>query len=141
MFLPTSADATIVPKGIDKGSGLVWTKKYLNCESEPVAAVGDNDQDLDMLRGADLAFAPANCSQSVRALAASRGCKLTRQSFQKGLLEAVMQVIHAGDQQCDKCDVQLLQAEGCGALFQSLMEIAERPTFLRFSSISNRPRP
>ena len=28
-FLTTDADTTIVPKGIDKGSGLLWAKKYL----------------------------------------------------------------------------------------------------------------
>jgi hydroxymethylpyrimidine pyrophosphatase-like HAD family hydrolase len=140
MFPPTYADTTIVPKGIGKGSGLLWAKKYLKLEGEPVAAVGDNDQDLDMLRAADLAFAPANCSKSVRVLAAAGGCKLTRQPYQRGLLEAVMQVIHADGRLCEKCHVQLVQADGCGALFQALMEIAERPKFLRFSSIPNRQR-
>jgi hydroxymethylpyrimidine pyrophosphatase-like HAD family hydrolase len=136
-FLPTDADTTIVPKDIGKGSGLLWAKKYLRFEGEPVAAIGDNDQDLDMFRAADLAFAPANSSESVRELAATGKCKLMRQPFQRGLLEAVMQVIHADGQLCDKCDVQLAQAHGCGALFQALMESAERPKLLKFSSILN----
>lgn len=140
MFLPTYADTTIVPKGIGKGSGLLWVKKYLRLGSEPVVAVGDNDQDLDMLRVADLAFAPANSSKSLREFAAAGKCKLTRQPFQRGLLEAVMQVIHADGQPCEKCDVQLVQADGCGALFQALMEVAERPKFVKFSSILSRRR-
>jgi hydroxymethylpyrimidine pyrophosphatase-like HAD family hydrolase len=137
MFLPTYADTTILPKGIGKRHGLLWTKEYLRSEGEPIAAVGDNDQDLEMLRAADLAFAPANCSKSVRQLAAEGGCELTRQPFQKGLLEAVMKVIHADGRLCEKCDVHLVEADGCGAMFQALMGIAELPKFLKFSSILN----
>jgi hydroxymethylpyrimidine pyrophosphatase-like HAD family hydrolase len=136
-FLPTYADTTIVPKGIDKGSGLLWAKKYLRLKSEPVAAIGDNDQDLNMFRAADLAFAPANSSKSVREFAATGKCKLMRQPYQRGLLDAVMQVIHGNGQLCDQCDVRLVQAHGCGALFQRLMEVAESSKVRKFSSILN----
>ena len=136
-FLPTEADTTIVPKGINKGSGLLWAKKYMGSEGDPVAAVGDNDQDLDMFRAADLAFAPANSSKSVREFAASGKCKLMRRPRQRGLLEAVRQLIHPDGQLCGKCNVQLAQARGCGALFQRLMEVAERSTLRKFSAILN----
>jgi hydroxymethylpyrimidine pyrophosphatase-like HAD family hydrolase len=136
-FLPTDADTTILPKGISKGSGLLWAKKYLRLEGEPVAAIGDNDQDLDMFRVADLAFAPANSSKSVREFAAKGKCKLTRQPCQRGMLEAVKRLIHADGQLCDKCNVQLVQAHGCGALFQRLMEVAESSKVRKFSSILN----
>jgi hypothetical protein len=49
----------------------------------------------------------------------------------------VTQVIHADGQLCDKCDVQLTHADACGALFEKLMEVAERPKFRKFSSILN----
>ena len=137
MFLPTCADTTIVPKGIGKGSGLLWVKKYLRSEGEAVAAIGDNDQDLDMFRYADLAFAPASSSKSVREFASAGKCKLTRHAFQKGLLEAVTQVIHPDRRLCVKCDVQLIQADGCGALFQRLMEVAELSKFQKLLSILN----
>jgi hydroxymethylpyrimidine pyrophosphatase-like HAD family hydrolase len=137
IFLPTYADTTILPKNIGKGSGLLWVKKYLRLEGEPVVAIGDNDQDLEMFRAADLAFAPANCSKAVREFAAASKCRLMRQPNQRGLLEAVMQVLHADGQLCEKCDVQLMQADGCGALFQRLMEVAERPKIRKFSSILN----
>jgi hydroxymethylpyrimidine pyrophosphatase-like HAD family hydrolase len=136
-FLPTHADTTIIPKYIGKGSGLLWAKKYVGLEAEPVAAIGDNDQDLDMFRAADLAFAPANSSQSVREFAEGGKCKLMRQPFQRGLLAAVTQLLHSDGQLCDKCDVQLLQAHGSGALFQRLMEVAERSNFRKSSSILN----
>jgi hydroxymethylpyrimidine pyrophosphatase-like HAD family hydrolase len=136
-FLLTDVDTTILPKGIGKGSGLLWAKKYLRFEGEPVAAIGDNDQDLNMFRAADLAFAPANSSKSVREFAATGKCKLMRQPYQRGLLEAVTQVIHPDGQVCDQCDVQLVQAHGCGALFQRLMEVAESSKVRKFSSILN----
>jgi len=136
-FLLTYADTTILPKKIGKGSGLLWVKKYLRLDDEPVVAIGDNDQDLDMFRAADLAFAPANCSKAVREFAAGSKCRLMRQPNQRGLLEAVMQVLHADGQLCEKCDVQLMQADGCGALFQRLMEVAESPKFRKFSSVLN----
>ncbi|MGC2465206.1 MAG: HAD hydrolase family protein [Candidatus Acidiferrum sp.] len=139
-FLPTCADTTIVPKGIGKGSGLLWVKNYLRFEGGPIAAIGDNDQDLDMFRTADLAFAPANSSKSVREFAAAGKCKLTKHRFQKGLLEAAMQVIHADGRRCEKCDVQLTEADGCGAVFQRLMEIAESSRLRKLSSILNRER-
>jgi hydroxymethylpyrimidine pyrophosphatase-like HAD family hydrolase len=135
--LPTYADTTILPKSVSKGSALLWAKKYLSFEREPVAAIGDNDQDLDMFRAADRAFAPSNSSKAVRDFAAMGKCKLMRQPYQRGLLEAVTQVIHADGQLCDKCDVQLKQADGCGALFQRLMEVAESSKLRRFFSIFN----
>jgi hydroxymethylpyrimidine pyrophosphatase-like HAD family hydrolase len=136
-FLPTEVDTTIVPKVINKGSGLLWAKKYLRSESESVAAVGDNDQDLDMFRAADLAFAPANSSKSVHEFALAGKCKLMPRPYQRGLLEAVRQLIHPDSQLCENCKVRLAQAHGCGALFQRLMEVADRSTFRNFSSILN----
>jgi hydroxymethylpyrimidine pyrophosphatase-like HAD family hydrolase len=136
-FLPTHADTTILPNGINKGSGLSWTKKHLRFERESVAAIGDNDQDLDMFRAADRAFAPSNSSKSVREFAAMGKCKLMHQPYQRGLLEAVTHVIHADGQLCDKCDIRLKQAGGCGALFQRLLRVAENSKLRRFFSILN----
>jgi len=136
-FLPTDVDTTIVPMGINKGSGLVWAKKYLRFEDEPVVAIGDNDQDLDMFLAADRAFAPANSSKSVREFAAAGKCKLMRQPCQRGLLEAVTQLLHSDGRLCGKCDVHLQQARGCGALFQRLMEVADQSKVRKLSSILN----
>jgi hydroxymethylpyrimidine pyrophosphatase-like HAD family hydrolase len=136
-LLTTDADTTILPGGISKGSGLLWARKYLGLEGEPVAAIGDNDQDLDMFRAAELAFAPANASKSVREFAAMGKCKLTRRPHQRGLLEAVRQVVHPDGQLCDKCRIHLKQADGCGALFQTLMQVAESSKVRRFFSLMN----
>ena len=90
-----------------------------------------------MFRAADRAFAPSNSSKSVREFAAMGKCKLMHQPYQRGLLEAVTHVIHADGQLCDKCDIRLKQAGGCGALFQRLLRVAENSKLRRFFSILN----
>lgn len=134
-FVPSSADTTIIPKGIGKGPALQWVRRYLDIPNEPVAAIGDGDADLEMLRAANAAFAPANCSKLVRRLVAAGQCEMTRMPRQKGLLEASRRVIHADGRTCDKCNVQLAPATGCGALIQTLMEVAERTPLQRFLSL------
>jgi hydroxymethylpyrimidine pyrophosphatase-like HAD family hydrolase len=136
-YIPTDVDTTIVPKGIGKGPSLLWVKSYLELKNEPVAAVGDNDQDLEMLRTAEVAYAPANSSEIIRKLATIGQCKLTRQKSQKGLLEAARHVIHPDGRSCDKCSIQLSRAEGCGALIQTLTDFAERSGVLQFLSVLN----
>jgi hydroxymethylpyrimidine pyrophosphatase-like HAD family hydrolase len=136
-FISTYADTTILPKGIGKGPGLTWAKQYLGLEGEQSFAIGDNDQDLEMLRAAEIAYAPANCSKTIRELAAQGHCNMTRRSFQRGLLEAVRHVVHTDGRSCDKCQIRLSRAEGCGALVQNLMDIAEKPRALQFLTALN----
>ena len=55
----------------------------------PVTAIGDSQYDIGMLKAAEYAYAPANCSASVRELAEHGQCRIVRRRFQKGLLAAV----------------------------------------------------
>ena len=47
-------------KGVSKGSALKWLGEQLNFEKENIAAIGDNDNDLEMLEEAGYAVAMAN---------------------------------------------------------------------------------
>jgi len=67
-------------------------KAYLGCSGEPAAAIGDSAPDVDMLRAAEFAFAPANASREVRELIARGECRRTSRPLQAGLLEAVMEL-------------------------------------------------
>jgi hydroxymethylpyrimidine pyrophosphatase-like HAD family hydrolase len=136
-FISTYADSTILPKGIGKGPGLLWAKRHLGMEGRPVVAIGDNDQDIEMLRAAETAYAPANSSRIIRELAAQGHCRMTRRPFQRGLLEAVRHVVHPNDRTCDNCRVRLSRGEGCGSLVQKLMGIADRPRALQFLAALN----
>ncbi len=139
-FIPTSVDTTVLPKGAGKGPALKQVKQYLGITNGPVVAVGDNDQDVEMLRAATIAYAPANASQSVRDLAAAGHCKLTRHPAQKGLLDAVKEVIHSDGRACEKCDPPLIRATGFGGLIQTLLEISERSRSHQLLSLFNRRR-
>ncbi len=92
-FIQRAADTYIVQKDTGKGLGLLTVKDYLGCRNEPVATVGDSDQDLEMLMVADIAYAPANCSQRLRELAARGRCRIVAQPFQRGLLAAVRELL------------------------------------------------
>ena len=131
----TSADTTIVPRGVGKGAGARWVRRYLELDQEPVAAVGDNDQDVELLREADEAFAPANASVRVRQLAAAGGCTLTRLPVQRGLLEAARRLVHPDGGRCHDCDVRIGRASGAGAVIQELSDATERSRGRRYLSL------
>jgi hypothetical protein len=67
-------------------------KAYLGRASGPVAAIGDSATDVEMLRAADIAYAPANASREVRDLVARGECRLASRPLQAGLLEAAMEL-------------------------------------------------
>ena len=89
-------DTYIVQKGISKGAALRAVKEVLGVAREPVAAIGDSEQDLDMLDQADWSYAPANCARAVRELARRGRCRVMRQPLQRGLLAAARDMIAWG---------------------------------------------
>jgi len=91
-FVQSQADTYIVQKGAGKGPALASVQAYLGCAGDPAIAMGDSRQDVDMLRAADLAFAPANASREVRELVARGECRRTSRPLQAGLLEAAMEL-------------------------------------------------
>ena len=94
-FVESGADTYIVQKGAGKGAALTSVKAYLGCSGEPVAAIGDSGPDVEMLRAADIAYAPANASREVRALIAGGECRLASRPLQAGLLEAAIELCRA----------------------------------------------
>ena len=59
----------LVPAGVSKASGLRLLMAELGLEPHQVAAIGDGDNDLEMLELAGTAVAVANCTPRVRAAA------------------------------------------------------------------------
>ena len=86
--IQSSADTYIVEQGAGKAPAMASVQAYLGCAGAPLAAMGDSRQDVDMLRAADIAFAPANASREVRDLVARGECRRTSRALQAGLLEA-----------------------------------------------------
>ena len=54
----------ILPKGVNKGLALMKLTEYLNADINKTVAVGDFDNDVEMLKAAKLGIAVANASKS-----------------------------------------------------------------------------
>jgi HAD superfamily hydrolase (TIGR01484 family) len=90
----TSADTYIVPKTAGKAQGMIFVEQHLESPIEVVAAMGDSDTDLEMLRRADIAYMPRNSAAGVLELGKIGGkFRSMRYSRQKALLEAVLDLI------------------------------------------------
>ncbi|MBT9311264.1 HAD family hydrolase [Leptothoe kymatousa] len=59
----------VLPTGVDKASGLGTALKLLDLETEKVAGIGDAENDVDLLRRADVGVAVANALPSLKAIA------------------------------------------------------------------------
>ena len=68
----------MLPAGVSKGSALTAYRTLPSMEQFQFIAVGDYDNDIEMLKAADLAVCPANAADSVKAvsdLILSRTCE------------------------------------------------------------------
>ncbi len=54
--------------GVDKGYGLRWLASYLGMKSEDVIAIGDNYNDVDMIKEAGLGVCVAGASDEIKSL-------------------------------------------------------------------------
>jgi len=133
-FVCTTGDTIIFQKGNNKGRALLAVKEYLGCADEAVAAIGDNDPDLEMLRAVESPYAPANSSRSIRDLGMKGQCRIMSQPFQRGLLAAVRDVVHNGSTYCDE-DRYLPGLSKDKGLIQALLYAADRPRTLQLLSV------
>jgi HAD superfamily hydrolase (TIGR01484 family) len=60
----------VIPRGLDKGSGLQFLCRQAGYDPQDVLAVGDSDVDLPLLAQAGQAAAPANANGAIQQLAA-----------------------------------------------------------------------
>lgn len=123
-FVESGADTYIVQKGAGKGQGLASVQAYLGCSSEPVVAIGDSAQDVEMLRAADIAYAPANASREVRELVGHGACRLTSRPLQAGLLEAALEL----------CPVHQRDDTQPDSLLDELLQVPDRHPLARIFS-------
>ena len=54
------------PHGVDKGTGLIKLAEILNVKPEETIAIGDNFNDLSMIRAAGLGVGVANCVDGIK---------------------------------------------------------------------------
>jgi len=75
----------ITPKGVDKGSGLSRLRHELGMEEGPLFVAGDGENDLPLMRLAEMSFAPDNAQGAVRQQAS-----VIQDGSKDGLLELML---------------------------------------------------
>lgn len=82
----------LLPKGADKGSGLCRLGQILGIAHERIIAVGDNENDLSLIKAAGIGVAVANAVESVRAAASY----VTREDCNSNAIAAVIRATESG---------------------------------------------
>ena len=85
-------DTYFVGKKNNKGIALIKLKEYLKNSPKPVYAMGDSEEDIPMLKAADLGFTPGNCIAAIKELKGKANIRITRAKNQNGFLEAVKEI-------------------------------------------------
>lgn len=128
-----STETYVIPKGSGKGPASIAVRKLLGLSGAPTAAVGDSGEDAGMLEAAQFAYAPANCSQSIRQLAIQGKCRIMRHPFQRGLLDAVLETLPAGHKNCNATGPGKHHLETHAGLISALLDIADRSLISQLS--------
>ena len=131
-FVQSAADTYIIQKGAGKGPALASVKAYLGCTGEAAAAIGDSGPDVEMLRAADMAYAPANASREVRELIAQGACRVTRRPLQAGFLEAARELCRAAGHGQE--DAPACHETEPASLLDQLLQVADRTSVQRIFS-------
>jgi len=132
----TSADGYVLPKSLSKKNGMEAVLRRLECKLDLVAAMGDSDPDIDMLRSADVAYAPINCTPAVRRLArSSSNVRLIRARNQRAFLNAVVDLIERRHGQ--RIDRHGMAGVGHSShLIDRVLDLADEPEHQRFLRIT-----
>jgi len=120
----TGLDTAVIAKSVDKGTGLLELMASIGENDPMVVAVGDSDPDLAMFRIATRSFSPSHiwCRNEAEKL----GCRIAKQPYQSGLLEAVRSIVHSDGKSCEhchNCDALLSRAD---RLVLSLLNAADQ---------------
>ncbi len=83
----------LLPKDTDKGTGLLKLAEMLGIPANRVIAVGDNENDLSLIKAAGTGIAVANAADCVKAAA---DC-VTRESCDEDAVAAVIRMIESGE--------------------------------------------
>jgi len=81
---------SIAPQNIGKGSALDFLKKYLKINTNDTMAIGDNLNDIDLLKSSGIGVAVANAYEPVKKVASYT---TTSNASDGGFAEAVYQFI------------------------------------------------
>jgi CelD/BcsL family acetyltransferase involved in cellulose biosynthesis len=92
-FLTTSQDTYITDKEVNKGTGAAAAKRILGLQTRQVIAIGDLEEDLSMLQASDSLYMVGQSSPAAKRRARALGCRVLSRPAQKGLAEAVRDIL------------------------------------------------
>jgi len=128
-------DSYFLGRGVNKGLAAAAVREKFHFAREQVGAIGDSEPDLPMLSAAARSYAPQNCSQIVKRLSHSLGCRLLSFPAQRGLLQAVTDMTE-GLPACSDLSSEA-QTHTEHLLFR-LLEVADRSGLRQIASILDR---
>jgi 5-amino-6-(5-phospho-D-ribitylamino)uracil phosphatase len=79
------AELTIMDPGCSKASGVIALAHYLNIPLQQIMAIGDNNNDIQMLRTAGWGVAMGHASEAVKAAAQA----VTASNWEDGVAQAI----------------------------------------------------
>jgi hypothetical protein len=123
-FHQTFVDTTVLPKEVDKGTGMLALLALAGQPEIETIAIGDSQADLAMFRVASRSFAPSHISG--RAVARLLGCRIVDRSYQPGLLRIVQSIVHPEGGRCNRCQAADRAWPEDKGLFWELLEAADR---------------
>lgn len=79
--------------GVSKGSGLKWLAQYLGMDSKEIIAIGDNYNDVEMIKAASLGVAVKSAAEDIKELAQY----VTIKDYYEGAVKEVIEKFILGD--------------------------------------------
>ncbi|HXX63470.1 MAG TPA: HAD hydrolase family protein, partial [Bacteroidota bacterium] len=136
-FIARGADTYFVGKDTSKGDALKFVADRLRLPGQFVAAIGDSDEDISMLKAADRCFAPRNASAQVRSLARRRKCHLDSHKRQRGLLHIAEILVGVGKAYDRGMLIDSGKENTVRRMMYDLLQVAEQGRLRRTLSLFN----
>jgi hydroxymethylpyrimidine pyrophosphatase-like HAD family hydrolase/adenine/guanine phosphoribosyltransferase-like PRPP-binding protein len=134
-FLTTPQDTYITDKEVNKGTAVFATKRILSMEARTLFAIGDSEEDLPMLAVGKIGYITSQASPAVKRKARALGCRVLSQPAQRGLAEAVDNILGAPGRQSRTAAGQRRRASS-SHLLDELLEIADWPAWRQLLYLS-----
>jgi hypothetical protein len=120
----TYLDSAVLAREIDKGKGLRALLELAGVGDGDTIAIGDSEPDLAMFNVASRSFAPSH--MGAKSTARVLGCRITKRSYQGGLLLAARAIAHPDGRPCPRC-AACATPRADGLLWELLQAADRRP--------------
>ncbi len=131
-------DTYFVGRNVDKGSAMAPMIILSGFSGDHIAAIGDSDEDLPMLKRARYSYAPSNCSKGIRRLERKLGCTILPGTGPAGLLDAVATLLRLDSYTPLKKFTTSYPPDSLRELMFQLLTIADYPLHKRLLSVVKR---